>query len=360
MKVRIFVGLFLSLLFIYLSFWKPQIAGLFSGLSVIEAFFGKTRIDVNELALVLSEAHYQYLLVGIGLLMLSLFPRAERWRVLLRPVHSGIRYWPVYSAMNIGYMINNILPLRAGEILRAYFLGKSENISKSSVLATIVVERVFDLMAAMIVMSITLFFFPFPDWIRNGLFYIGGGLLALILFLVGLLVNTEWTLNFLRKVLKPIPAKLSEKIVKIVGSFASGLEVLRSSKAYWKIFGYTLILQVSYVGSVYATLLAFDLVDPAYPAIQENPLLASLVLLIIITVGVGIPSAPGAVGTFHGIVAFGVGLFGVPLEKAMGMAIALHLANYIPLTALGLVCFWSQQFSFSEIKSQFPKGGQKG
>jgi len=287
MKKKVFIGLFLSLLFIYLSFWKPQIAGLFSGTPILEALFGKSRININELGMVLSQAHYIYLIYGVGLLILSLFPRAERWRVLLRPVYSKIHYWPVYSAMNIGYMINNVLPLRAGEILRAYFLGKSENISKSSALATIVVERVVDLLAAMIVMSITLFFFPFPDWIRDGLFYLGGGLLLLIGFLVGLLVNTEWTLNLMRKFLKPFPDKLSEKVIKIVASFATGLEVLRSSKAYWKIFGYTVILQACYIGSVYVTLLAFDLVNPAYPAIQQNPFLASLVLLIIITVGIG-------------------------------------------------------------------------
>jgi len=59
--------------------------------------------------------------------------------------------------------------------------------------------------------------------------------------------------------------------------------------------------------------------------------------LVIITIGVAIPSAPGAVGTFHGIVAFGVSLFGVSAEISMGFAIILHLVNYIPLTALGLL-----------------------
>ncbi len=357
MKLKIAIGLFLSLFFIYLSFWSPNFSALFHGENVFDAFFSETRINLNELGTVLTEAHYLWLLVGVGLLILSLFSRAQRWRILIKPVHKDIRYWPVYSAMNIGYMINNILPLRMGEILRAYFLGKAENISKSSVLATIVVERIVDLLAALALLGVTIFFFPFPDWIRNGLFYIGGGVLLLIFFLVALLINTTLTLRFLRSILKPLPTKIVDRVISIVESFTSGLEVMRSSRHYLSIIGHTFLLQACYILSVFATLLAFDLVTPEYPAIQANPLLASVVLLIIITIGIGVPSAPGAVGTFHGIVAFGVSLFGVPAEKAMGMAIALHLANYIPMTGLGLICFWAQHFKFSEVKDQLSSRG---
>jgi uncharacterized protein (TIRG00374 family) len=355
MKRRIAIGLFLSVFFIYLSFWKPDLAGLWQGkVGFFTALFGQSRIDLEQVGQALEQAHYFYLLGGILLLILSLFSRAQRWVILLRPVHPGIRYWSVYAAMNTGYMINNILPLRMGEIFRAYFLGRAEGISKSSALATIVVERLIDTLAALILLGITLFLFPFPDWIRNGLFYIGAAVVLLILFLVGLLVNTEWTLGVMAKLMKPLPKRWSEVILKTVHSFSGGLEILRSSHHYLAILGHTLILQSCYIISVFLTLLGFDLVSPNYPAIYNHPLLTSVVMLVIITIGVGLPSAPGAVGTFHGIVAFGVALFGVSNATAMSFAIMLHLANYIPLTLLGLVCFWSQNFSFSEIKTQMP------
>jgi uncharacterized protein (TIRG00374 family) len=354
MKIRVAVGLFLSLLFIYLSFWKPDFAGLFSGSTdLYGAFFGHIRIDLAGLGTAMAEAHYEYLIIGVGLLVVSLFFRAQRWRIMLQPVYSEIHYWPVYSAMNIGYMINNILPLRMGEILRAYFLGKAEKISKSSILATIVVERLLDSVVILVLLSVTIFFFPFPDWIRNGLFYVGAASLIMIAFLVGLLVATDKTINLLRFFLKPLPKTISNRIIAVVEGFASGLEILRSSRHYLAILMHTVILEVCYIASVFVVLLAFDLVLPDYPTIYQNPFLASVVLLIIITIGVALPSAPGAVGTFHGIVAFGVSLFGVPAETAMGLAIALHLANYIPMTLLGIICFWSQQFKLSEVKAQF-------
>lgn len=356
MKRRIAIGIFLSLLFIYLSFWKPDFSGLFHGTAgLFTALFGQTRIDLEQVGQALAQAHYLYLLGGVTLLILSLFFRAQRWVILLRPVKPGIRYWSVYAAMNTGYMINNVLPLRMGEIFRAYFLGRVEDFSKSSALATIVVERLIDTLAALVLLSVTLFFFPFPGWIRDGLFYIGGAVVVLILFLVGLLVNTEWTLKILGKLLKPLPRKWSEVILKTVDSFSGGLEILRSSHQYLAILMHTVILQSSYIASVYLTLLGFDFVSPLYPAIAANPFLASVVLLVIITVGIGVPSAPGAVGTFHGIVAFGVGLFGVASAPAMSFAIVLHLANWVPLTLLGLICFWSMNFSFSEIKTQLPQ-----
>jgi uncharacterized membrane protein YbhN (UPF0104 family) len=395
MKIRLAVGLFLSLLFIYLSFWKPDFAGLFSGSTdLYEAFFGHTRIDLAGLGTAMAEAHYEYLIVGVGLLVVSLFFRAQRWRIMLQPVYSEIHYWPVYSAMNIGYMINNILPLRMGEILRAYFLGKAEKISKSSVLATIVVERLLDSVAILVLLSITIFFFPFPDWIRNGLFSMGGGVILLIGFLIMLIINKDFTLNILTKFLRIItpfsifpayqlirmipvirlskdnrflvklqcvgdfmssknPSQINNKIVSIIDSFSSGLEILRSSRHYLAILMHTVILEACYIASVFVVLIAFDLISPDYPTIYQNPFLASVVLLIIITIGVALPSAPGAVGTFHAIVAFGVSLFGVPAETAMGLAIVLHLANVIPLTLLGIICFWSQQFKLSEVKAQF-------
>ncbi|MFH1862117.1 MAG: lysylphosphatidylglycerol synthase transmembrane domain-containing protein [bacterium] len=356
MKIRVLVGFLLSLIFIYFSFWKPDLAALFSGeIGFFAALFGKPRIDMVQLGAVLTHAKYGYLALVVLVLIISLFFRAYRWRIILLPVSEHVSYWRVFAAMNIGYMVNNILPLRMGEIFRAYIIGRSEHISKSSALATIVVERVIDTLAILILLGITIFFFPFPNWIRNGLFYVGAGILLLIAFMVGLLVSTKWTLKMLRIVFKPLPQKLTEQIVKIVESFSGGLEILRSSHHFVAITVHTVILEVCYVISVILTLLAFSLISADYPAIFTNPILASVVLLIIITIGVGLPSAPGAVGTFHGIVAFGVSLFSVPAEDSMGLAIALHLLNVVPLTILGLVCFWGQHFKFSEVSSQLPE-----
>ncbi len=363
MKKRLAIGIFLSLIFIYLFLWIPQVSKFFHGeKSFGEAFFGQPRIEWNAVGQALAHAHYGYILLGISLLLISLFSRAARWRIFLKPIHAPIHYWPVYSAMCIGYMLNNVLPLRMGELFRPYFLSKSENISKSSILATVVVERVLDMLAMLILLGVTIFFFPFPPEIRKALFTVGGGVILLIGLLVGLLVDNERTTRILRGFLKPLPEKISSKILEALNSFSSGLEILRSSHHYLAISLHTVFLQVCYVGSVYLTLVAFNLVRPEYPMIAASPLLASVVLLLFNTFGVAVPSAPGAVGTYHYFVyqgilllATGSSLDGESIKNiAWIVAVTLHLAQYIPLTLLGLVCFWSQHFKISDVKAQLP------
>ncbi|RJP80385.1 MAG: UPF0104 family protein [Candidatus Zixiibacteriota bacterium] len=356
MKRRIAIGVFLSVLFIYLSFWTPDFSSLFSGKAgMFQALFGRSKIDLAELGRAMAQANYIYLLFGVGLLLASLIPRAERWRILIKPVSPGIRYWPVFNAMSAGYMVNNVLPLRMGELFRAYFVGTSEKISKSSVLATIVVERLLDVMSGVVLLAVTIFFFPFPEEYRRGLFILGAGMILGFAFLVSLLVNTRWTLKLLTALLFPLPERFRHPILHAVEGFSGGLEILRSAHHYTAVFGYTALLQVIYVISAFFTLSAFDLVSPSYPIIYDNPLLASVVLLIFNTIGVAIPSAPGAVGTFHYVIASGVQLFGVTAEAAMGVAITLHLAQYIPLTLIGLICFWSQNFRIADLKKQIPQ-----
>jgi hypothetical protein len=209
-------------------------------------------------------------------------------------------------------------------------------------------------MSGVVLLAVTIFLFPFPDEYRRGLFILGGGMILGFAFLVSLLINTRWTLKVLSAMLFPLPERLRRPVVSAVQSFSGGLEILRSSHHYVTVFGYTVLLQVIYIISAYFTLAAFDLIAPEYPVIYQNPLLASVVLLIFNTIGVAIPSAPGAVGTFHYVIASGVQLFGVTPEAAMGVAITLHLAQYIPLTLVGLVCFWSQHFKFADIKTQIP------
>lgn len=359
MKRRIAIGIFFSVLFIYLSFWKPNIAGLFRGSdNLYSAFFGHPKIDLHQLGEALAQAQYIYLIFGILLLLISLFPRAQRWRILLTPVASHLRFRSVYNAMNIGYMINNVLPLRMGEIYRAYVLGRAENISKTSALATIVVERLVDILAGVALLAVTIFFFPFPEIYGRWLLIFGLGVVLAFAFLLSLLISTERTIRLLTVLLRPVPTKISAFLLRTLESFSNGLQILRSARHYMAIFMYTIILQLIYIFSSFLTLTAFHLVDPAFPKIYENPILAAIVLLIFNTIGIAIPSAPGAVGTLHYFVASGVQLFGVPAGTAMGVAIMLHLAQYIPLTLLGLGCFWSQHFKLSEMKSQLPQDHQ--
>ena len=109
---------------------------------------------------------------------------------------------------------------------------------------------------------------------------------------------------------------------------------------------YSLALWMLYTLVMYLMLLAMDLTGLDIPSIAKDPLAASLVLLVITTIGFVTPSAPGAVGTYHGVTVLGLSLFGVPGDRAAGFAILLHAMNFLPLTGIGLFFFWQQGLSF--------------
>src|SRR5690242_1391340 len=121
-KLKFWLGLIVSLVFLYLAFQGQ---------------------DFGKIGQALGEANYWWLLPALGAYFLGVYVRAIRWHYLLGPLKkvSVKRLFPVVV---IGYMANDVLPVRMGEVVRAYVLGKRENVSKTGTLATIVVERIMD------------------------------------------------------------------------------------------------------------------------------------------------------------------------------------------------------------------------
>jgi len=108
---------------------------------------------------------------------------------------------------------------------------------------------------------------------------------------------------------------------------------------------------------IYFSFYCFDLISPGYPEIYKSPFSAAIVILTITTAGIAIPSAPGAVGTYHGIAMFGMSLFGVPSEIGLSYAILMHLANFAPMLTVGLYCMLSEGFKIADLSSAARKKG---
>ena len=100
-------------------------------------------VDLGRMADALADANYIYLIPGVGSYMVSVLFRTFRWRVLLGHL-AQVRAARLYPVVVVGYMANNLLPLRLGELVRSYYVGEREGLSKTSALATIMVERVLD------------------------------------------------------------------------------------------------------------------------------------------------------------------------------------------------------------------------
>ena len=291
----------------------------------------------------LEKANYWWLLPGILFMFLSLLLRAYRWKYFVEPL-GHVRFMQLFSAMMIGYMANNVFPLRLGEVMRALAIGRSAKISRASAFATILVERIIDIFSLLVILGFTVLFHDFPPEIENAGMLIFAGIMLVVIFIVFLLERTEKTLKLVDKVVSPLPVRLRHFIHKLLRSFLAGFEVFRHTHHYAAIIVQSLILWVLYAGIIYVTFFAFNI------RLQNDTLLiASLVILVMISIGIMIPSSPGFVGTYHYLAMQGLALFGIPETDALSFAIVLHISNYIPITLVGMFYFWRENLHFQDV-----------
>lgn len=335
MKLKFWLGIAISLICLFLVFRGIDFAKVFEAMKSV---------------------NYLFILVSIILQLATIWLRAERWKYLLMPIKS-LTFKHLVPATMIGFMANNILPARAGEFIRAYVIGKKEKISKTSAFATIVIERVFDMMTMLGFLLVVILTMKFPETSNGGgisnllsesaLEKIG---LASALFVFGLLAFLillkefpNQTTQFITTICKPLPTSLAHKALEFVNSFRVGLRVLDTrSHIFWVIF-WSLAVWFTAILAGWSVLRAFNL---------HLSFLAVMFINVIIAFSAALPSSPGYVGPFHAAVSAGVLFFLPTLDKSTvaGIAIIFHLSCIVPITLAGLYYLWKENMSIAEIQ----------
>jgi uncharacterized protein (TIRG00374 family) len=321
---RVWLGLLISLGFLYFAF-RGQ--------------------DLGEIRDALGDVDYWYLLPALALYFAGVWVRAVRWSVLLRPV-AQIEARRCFPVVVVGYMANNVLPLRTGELVRAYVLGNRYGVRKTSTLATIAVERLFDgmtllgfILGAATVVSLT-------SELRHL------AILAFALFaglLIGLFVLTfggNLRDRLLQLVLGPLPARYADRVERMAESFLGGLGVL-TRKADLAIVAATSVVAWGCEASMYwmiARGFGGELAETM--GIAETLLTTGVANLATL-----IPSSPGYVGPFEsGVVLVLSGALELPRSLALSYAIVVHATLYFPITLLGLVEWWRWHLSLGQVR----------
>ncbi len=327
MKLKLWLSVLVSVVFIWLAFRK---------------------INYNELWSGLAKADYIYLLPAILINIVQIYLRALRWGCLIEPVKKMGPY-NLFSATAIGFMANNILPARLGEFIKAYAIGKKESVSVSASFATIIVERILDLLTVFIFMFLVFYAvdLPYESAEVEKLLKYGGGILSLIFLVILILIfyfknNKELFKNIANKVIKPISLKAANKMSKFLDAFASGLSVLKRGKHLIPITFQSFIIWVLSAVPIYLILISFG---------YMLPFSVSLFILVVLSLAVAIPSAPGFIGTFHYACALGLGLFNIPEEEALSVAIILHAISFFPITLIGLYFLWRSNMTLREVEN---------
>jgi len=334
-----------------LKFWLGVL------ISAFFLYFFARKLDWLEVWRIIKSINYIYLLAFFAVHMIVFWFRALRWHYLLLPL-KNIKVPTVFAMVMIGFMGNNIFPARLGEIIRVYVLARREQLSKSAVMATIVLERLMDGFTIIILLIGLFWFFPFPPGFEQNEIVnprnlkIFGGIsgavyVAIIVFLVTLKLYSQRMLQWLEKVMQPRFADFYEKIAGATESFVTGLEGLKRGKHLLAIVVYAILVWLAVACAFYTLYPAFEL---------QLPFSSTILLVVAIALAVTLPSSPGYIGTFHLACATSLILLGVEPNKAKSFAIVLHAMTFIPVTILGLLFVYQEKLNLKELQALEDKG----
>jgi glycosyltransferase 2 family protein len=280
----------------------------------------------NWADLIQSWAAFQWstLAAIVVLTLLSLLTRAMLWRTLLKERATVSQS---FFIINIGYMLNNLFPLRAGEIGRAVFMGSATRLSPFHVLSTIVIERAFDLVMAAILTLITLPLALGQDWMRP----VATVTLLLVVSLLVVLFLMARYRDRVRQIALRIGARsafVQKWVIPQVNALLEGLEALTDVRRFltallWVVLCWTLWVSIYYVG-----ILSIAPGAPLWWGMFTDAILA---------LGVAIPSAPAALGVFEASMVAALTILGVAYAPALAYAFLMHFIQFVTTAILG---FW--------------------
>lgn len=325
-----------------------------TGISLFLLFLLFRRIEIKQLAGAFVELDAKYLALAVFCIFVSYYFRALRWEYLLLPL-KRCPMATVFPATIIGFMVNSLLPARIGELARAYLLAEKENLGKGSVLATLVLDRLADVLCLLALLLATLFLSDLPDASekdREAL--IAGGQItlafsfAVVLLLVLLRTKRIPLPTVNSRVFRNLPRSTAEKAIRGCDSFVHGIRLPVKVGNAVAITGSTMVAWVFSVIPVDLLLRSFGIF---------LPVTASMLILVMLAFAVMVPVTPGYVGTYHYACFSALRAYHVPEGKALSLALIAHAVSFVPVILAGFYYLWKDGISLKklEIENGVPK-----
>jgi uncharacterized protein (TIRG00374 family) len=312
-------------------------------------------VDLHELGRQLAQASWGWVVPAVAVGPLVLWVRAIRWRYLFPP---GSRPPGLVAANMIGYMANNVLPLRAGELVRVYVAARrlsrrrGESVTGDLWLAgaTLIVERVIDGLTLILILGVLVLMIPVPRAFEYAAIAVLAIDLVVAAALTSLVIAPDRMRTFVRRWTGRWPA-LQDQAGRGLTMILRGLEGIRAPShllplAAWTVLAWTL-------GAVGAWTL--------FRAVHlDLPFLAGWTVMTFVGFGVSIPSAPGYIGVWHAAAVLALSIFGVSQAPAFGYALLYHASQFVPITVLGWLFLIREQMTLGEAARTRPAEGASG
>lgn len=305
-------------------------------------------VDWRDAATAMRTMDWRWLLPYLLLYFASTGLRALVSRVLLENRPTWLQS---YLAMNQGYLMNNVLPLRLGELGRAYLLGRAASLGSFRVLSAIVIERAYDLAFAAMLLIGTLPFVLGGEvaWARPAAFTTLGLVLTMLL-----------SLHLIARFRAPVRAWVDRVFGRIgflrqhalprLDSFMDGLSALTSLPRFLLSFALMALVWLSGALNYYLLLLGF---------VPDAPLWATVFSLGVVSLGIAVPSAPAGIGVFEGAMVAALSVAGIDGGKALAYAILLHVLHIVVSGVIGGIAFARQGESVFSIAERLQRNSKE-
>jgi uncharacterized protein (TIRG00374 family) len=326
--------------------WKLVIGIL---ISAVFLYFAFRSVDPDELVSAFKTADYRFVVPAIALSLLSIWFRAMRWQHLIKPIKK-IGLLNLFSAATIGFMSNTILPARLGEFIRAYVIGKKENISKSSAFATVVVARIFDGMTVLFFFAVTMIGLSgsYPHWLQNIVYVAFIFYICALSFVIFIRIKSDHAMRLVSFLIKPFPDKVCSPVLRLMHSFIDGLAIIKDLRSLAMASVYSVLVWIPNALIIFILVRSFGI---------EIPISGAFLMLVLYTFGTMIPSAPAFVGTIQFCSVAGLSLFGVAKADALSFSVLYHLVSFLPITFVGLAFLALEGYSLVELRRSVSRDG---
>ena len=280
-------------------------------------------------------ARLDLLVVGFLMVVLTYVIRAYRWQYLLRPI-GPTRFRTAFRTTVIGAAALGVLPARAGDVLRPYLLARQEGLSTSATFATIVMERVLDLLTMLVLLALYVWGSADPSRLPAALFraievsaaLVGAGALVLMALFWVMATHPERIGRLVFSAARILPSPIADRLAAYARTFSSGFAAAREPQALAAALFWSFLLWLVIAGEVWLVAMAFGI---------HIPFAGSFLMLALLTIGIAVPT-PGGVGSYHEAFRIGVTVFfGAANDAAVAAAIVTHAISYVPVVLAGIV-----------------------
>jgi hypothetical protein len=334
-----------------LKHWRVWLLGvIFSALAVAIIV---AQFDAREFFRALAAARWVYVALCGLLLVIGLLPRALRWRTLLKDALPPLR---AFNIMNVAYLVNNVLPLRIGEVARIYLATQADPpVPVFQTVSTVVVERLLDLLAVVLLLALALVAGEVPSELRAA--GTGGAITALggFVFLVLLASRRAWAEKILHFLTTRIAFLGRLHLAAWLGNFLDGLLPLTNARLFLKVLFWTAISWGISVAAGYILMFAF------YDSAEH--LAVTCLYIASAAFAIAVPAVPGNLGTYELSIVLALNAFGHGGDTAVAFAVVVHGVNLLVHCATGVYGFVQEGISLERLSQgvqEMRKGSHAG